>query len=290
MGTRFDVILHGQSGELAEGVFNSMVSELSRLEGMMNRFDEYSQVSTINHLARDRAVTIEKELFGILLMCREYYEKTGGLFDVSLGKLADLVRSGHSDPDEMNGLIIKTGMSNVILDEVNLSVRFSEPDVKIDLGGFGKGYAMNCIKSLILSSEISNAFISFGDSSVMALGNHPSGLGWKAGIQHLFYPGDSIYTFELHDESVSTSGLNPKAREVSSPAHIIHPGRGFVNGDRKHISVKSTSALDAEVLSTTLLLAEVSEMGCIMTNFKECHAIQVDYNEAGSASVKELGN
>ena len=74
----------------------------------MNRYDEYSHISTINQLAPNRKVRLEKELFEILVRCRKYYESTEGLFDVSLGKISDLARSGHVDLNEMNGLIFKT--------------------------------------------------------------------------------------------------------------------------------------------------------------------------------------
>ena len=290
MGTRLDVIFHGRDSKVADNAFAGLMNELFRLDKMMNRFDEYSQVSMINKLAYIKTLSLDKELFDILLKCKEYYKRTSGLFDISLGNLADLAKSGYLDNSDtqMTEFLGNTGMDNLVLEEKDSSVRFLKPEMNIDLGGFGKGYAMDCIKSLLESKEISNAFISFGHSSVMAMGNHPQGSGWNAGIQHIYKPLESVYSFVLHNESVSTSGRNPLAGDLSNPSHVIHPGKGMVKNRQHYISVKSASATDAEVLSTALLIADPDEIQAMLSAFHDCHAIGVDYDSEGKSSVREL--
>lgn len=290
MGTRLDVIFQGQDSKVADNAFAGLMNELFRLDKMMNKFDEYSQVSMINKLAYIKTLNLDKELFNILLKCKEYHKRTSGLFDISLGNLADIVKSGRIENSDIQitELIENTGMDNLLLEENDSSVRFLKPEMNIDLGGFGKGYALDCIRSLLKSNEISNAFISFGHSSVMALGNHPQGSGWRAGIQHIYKPLESVYSFDLHNESVSTSGPNPLAGDLSNPSHVIHPGKGMVKNRQQHISVKSASATDAEVLSTALLIADAGEIQAMLSAFHGCHAIGVDYDSEGKSSIREL--
>ncbi len=114
-------------------------------------------------------------------------------------------------------LLDSSGMKQVILDRDKMTIRFRNEVVQVDFGGFGKGYALERIRKLLLSHGILNAFISFGESSVLALGNHPHGVGWKAGVNHQMITGNSLFSFDLQNESLSTSGMG----------QILHPVRGI---------------------------------------------------------------
>ncbi len=288
MGTRIDVVLQGQSKSRSDRAFMAVKSEFSRLDALMNRFDENSQVSMLNRLAGSRAVSPDPELFSILTQCRRYHELTDGLFDVSLGKMNDNAPSIQKSTRETSLMLENAGMEKIRLDEEEMSVRFAGKDVLLDLGGFGKGYGMDSIKSILQSSGISHAFISFGDSSVMALGDHPAGSGWKAGIMNVLEQGETVFTFELHNESVSTSGLKAIGENRDMPAHIVHPGKGYISSSLKHISVRSASATDAEVLSTVLLLTDPVHAGTILDRFPGCLAIEVEYKDT-EPRILELG-
>jgi hypothetical protein len=100
---------------------------------------------------------------------------------------------------------------------MSIFVPFRNEVVQVDFGGFGKGYALERIRKLLLSHGILNAFISFGESSVLALGNHPHGTGWKAGVNHQMITGNSLFSFDLQNESLSTSGMG----------QILYPFRGI---------------------------------------------------------------
>lgn len=278
MGTRIDVVIQGRDRLSSENAFNDFCHELKRLDGLMSRYDEHSEVSMINRLAFRRPVEAGRELFGILQQCRDYHKRTLGIFDIGLGEHTGRAGNVSADRREPVNRSPSAGMQGIILDPEQNLVRFSNSDIQIDLGGFGKGYAMESARTMLISSGISNAFISFGNSSILALGNHPSGSGWMAGIQHLMEPAKSVYKFVLHDESVSTSGA----------AGIIHPRKGQIESGKRHVSVKSPSATDAEVLSTTLILAEPAEALEILSGFPGCQAIIVDYEDAGNAVVTEL--
>ena len=114
-------------------------------------------------------------------------------------------------------LLDSSGMKQVILDRDKMTIHFRNEVVQVDFGGFGKGYALERIRKLLLSHGILNAFISFGESSVLALGNHPHGTGWKAGVNHQMITGNSLFSFDLQNESLSTSGMG----------QILHPVRGI---------------------------------------------------------------
>ena len=290
MGTRLDVIFQGQDMELSEKAFEYILSELKRLDRMMNRYDPYSQVSMINKLAGLESFRVEKELFDILLNCREYHQKTSGLFDISLGKATDLIKSTQDENIKINisNLLNNSGMESITFNPEDYTIHFNKPEVSIDLGGYGKGYALDNIKRPLESLDISNAFISFGNSSVLAMGDHPAGEGWKAGIQNIFIPTESVHSFELYNESLSTSGSKSMKEVSSSISEIVHPKYGILSGSLRQICVKSFSSLEAEVLSTSLFAADTIETQDIMTSFPDSHVIIVDYDAQGGAKVLDL--
>jgi thiamine biosynthesis lipoprotein len=288
MGTRLDVLFSGVENSEGQEAFERIYGIVSRLEHLLSRFDENSPLSRLNRLAARKAMAAEEELFHVLTLCRDYYQRTCGLFDVGIGKVTSMIREGRSDPGSVLEWLRRSGMERVELDPEKRTVHFFSDAVEIDLGGFGKGFALGKVMSSLNLMGISNAFISFGDSSILALGSHPHGHGWKSGINHLFKPGESLYVFDLMNESLSTSGTIPGARRSGLPAHILHPVRGTLDPGMRCMSVASSLATDAEVLSTALLAASAEERDKTLEHFPGCRAVEVSYGGEGKASVQIL--
>jgi len=290
MGTRLDVLLHGVEQDTGGQVFEKVYQMISSLEQNLSRFDENSAISTINRLGSKKDLVISDEIYSILSACKEYHEKTLGLFDIGIGRVTAEIRNGTVNKDEIKGMLEKSGIENIILNQEKSAVRFRSEQIELDLGGFGKGYALEQLKSLLIRMEISDAFISFGNSSILALGNHPHGQGWKSGISHLLKQGESLFEFELKNESLSTSGTSPDNTRGDRIGHILHPEKGLVETGFKHISVASGQAVEAEVLSTALMAASDKEMIEILSYFPDCRAIEVKYDEDGTALLRNLNN
>jgi thiamine biosynthesis lipoprotein len=125
---------------------------------------------------------------------------------------------------------------------------------------------------LLKEKGIASAFISFGESSVSCLGKHPHGDYWPVGIQDFYQKDKSIATIKLVNQSVSTSGN----MEVNN--HLIHPRTGTPRKEKMHISVKSSSAITAEVLSTALMLADDHQWEAMQEVFQEEEIIQIKYH------------
>ena len=288
MGTRLDMIFYGHSVDEGHRLAKFLLEEIRRLELLMSRYQEDSPVWMVNKLAGKKSLSLDHELFNILQTCEEYHERTGGLFDISLGSVVDLIKKGSYDPSTFNRLLESSGMKQVILDPDKLTIRFRNEAVQIDFGGFGKGYALERIRKLLLSHGILNAFISFGESSVLALGNHPHGAGWKAGVNHQMIKGESVFEFDLQDESLSTSGITSVQGDTDKMGQILHPVRGITDKIYHHITVKSSSATEAEIISTALIAADESEQKEILAQFQAKEAKGIIYDREGVARINNL--
>jgi len=239
MGTRFDILIVIENKTMGEVLWNEIQSELIRLNKLLNRFDIESEVSQINSNAYYSPFIISPEMWEILLNCKKYHKQTKGLFDITLNDY-----------------------NKVILNIENKSVSFVEKDFHIDLGGYAKGYATEKIKDILKENNIENSFINFGNSSIYGLGSHPYGNCWSIGIENPYKKGEMLGEHKLKDDGMSTSGNMP-----ANPKHIVNPFTGDYNEEKKIVSIVTKNAIDAEVLSTSLMIAQNEEKEEIVKNF-----------------------
>lgn len=239
MGTRLDLIIVDFPKSQSDLIWNSIVIELQRMHKMLNHFDSASELSRINLKAKKRATSVSNEMWDILENCKHYYLMTDKLFDITLKDL-----------------------SKVTFDAKNKMILFPTKDFSFDLGGYAKGYAMEEVKKILLHAEVKHALINFGDSSIAAIGHHPFGDCWSVSIENPFAKGHVLKEIELRDENLSTSGNTPIYQN-----HIFNPIIKEFNEHKRVVCVKSNNSIEAEVLSTTLMLATTEQKIKIESNF-----------------------
>ena len=240
MGTRFDIISIGKSKETSEAVWQYISLELIRLDKMLNRFDPNSEISHINNFAVQESVSLSNEFWKILLTCKEFHKRTLGLFDITL-----------------------TDFTKIDFNYNSYSIRFQIPGLLLDLGGYAKGYALKKINQILVKSTVNQAFVNFGNSSILGIGHHPFGHSWKISINNPYKAGEAIDEIDLIDMSLSTSGNTP-----SYPKHIINPTTGKYDDTLKLVCVKAKDPVVAEVVSTSLMIASQRERKEILRNFE----------------------
>ena len=232
MATLFDAIVHGNDEEHLDAVASALFEEVDRVERLLSRFDRSNEVARINREAFNRAVKVDVELFALLERCEHYTRLTRGHFDIALP-------SGAT-------------MREVKLDESARTIRFTSERVKLDLGGIGKGYALDRCEAILRQFQVKSALIHGGTSSVLALGSGAEGLGWPVGIRDAW--GQSAESeaglLRLTDHHLSSSAaLDAKhAMESNIIAAPASPLR-----EQAACAVIASTGEAAEVYSTALL-------------------------------------
>ena len=153
MGTRFDILIIHPDVTLLHRIWVTITNELEYLDRILNRFDPKSEVSKINDLHSQNSIPISAELGNILQLCQYYYEHTFHLFDITL-----------------------KDFSKIQFCNRHISLPVSE--LTLDFGGFAKGYALQKIRNILQQENLQNAFIDFGNSSILGMGHHPYGYSW----------------------------------------------------------------------------------------------------------------
>jgi len=253
MGTRMDLVFPGMDDITCSQVMGPVRQELSRIEAKLSMYQSDSDVSLINDTAHTGSIEMDDELTDIFRKIVMYHEETEGYFDVTLKPVYDYYRDAEEKeaalPNEIRRIV---GMENVVIDERGIS--FLEKGVQIDLGGFGKGYAMKRVVGILHSFGVERALISFGESLVCGMGSHPYGETWRVSVP--VEGSSNQLTFDLKDETLSTSGntLNNQKKFANS-AHIINPVSLKMRRGMELVSVKSEDPLRSEVFSTAFFSA-----------------------------------
>lgn len=239
MGTRLDVILVHTHQEQAERCWDEIKKEILRLDKLLNKFDVKSELHALNQQAKTTQAHVGDELWRILQRCKHYHEATDGYFDISL---KDYTR--------------------VRFDSQTRSVYFEDPTIELDLGGYGKGYALEKIKEVLSRNSIVHALVNFGNSSILGVGTHPYGDCWPIGILNPYRSSETLGVMKLKNSSLSTSGNTP-----NHPKHLLDPHTGIYAEQRKLVSVQMQDAVEAEALSTALMVAPAEVAADLISRF-----------------------
>lgn len=278
MGTRMNVVLPHSDEELCERIYKMIKHEVERIEIKLSYFLPHSLVSEINNRAYEADLKVDSEMWQILKICLDYNRLTFGAFDITMRKLVAFYKL-NSDLDETE---LTSCMENIKLNDDLQSIRFLDDSTKIDFGGFGKGYALEKVQKLITDSPIESAFVSFGESSIITKGNHPSGKTWQVGINNYNNSGSAGYTFELVNDSISTSSnyFLDDSGQLTFKANVINPITGKLKKEIETVSVKCKSPIEAEIFSTAFMNLRDDQIRTIKEKYIDIEVVRINFDNA----------
>lgn len=230
-----------------------------------NRFSADSLLSRINREAPHGDAPCDEELFLILELCQTFRKATRGWFDISANP-----SSRSSEPGTWE------------LDTHRRSVRFSREDMRLDLGGFLKGFVLDQVLKT-LPPPGGQALMSLGSSSSYAKGHHPFADNWPVSLPHSYYPDRTACSFQLRDQALSVSG-----KDRHGKGHIINPRTGDRVEKEEIAAVIGPSPLVCEVLSTALWVCEEPERPAILQDFEGYQATIVTPLPDGSSINRKI--
>lgn len=264
MATTFEVLVVHEDARYARQAAAAAFAEVDRLEAELSRFIENSDISRINNLPANQPLLIGLAAFECLQLSARIYAETNGTFDITIGSLLDCWRNEDGTPhtpseQELNLARQRTGTGLLKLDEVEHTVELLTGPLQIDLGGIGKGYAVDRMAELLGEWSVETALISGGYSSVLAL-DAPAGMkGWPVTLSDPTPPlakgrGKQILARPyLKHRALSGSGLQ-KGR------HIIDPRTARPVKGKRAAWACAPDAATADALSTAFMVMTADEI------------------------------
>jgi thiamine biosynthesis lipoprotein len=272
MATTFELLLpYGTPDGMA--IATAAFARLDALESQLTAYSDTSEVSRLNRVAAHAPVPVEAGLFELLQLAAHIHADTSGAFDVTAGtiiKAWGFFKGPRRVPagPELDAALRCVGMQHVELDAKRKSVRFLRPGLEINLGGIGKGYALDRIAEFLQREwGLSSALLHGGYSSVVAVGAPPGEpRGWPIGISHPWEPARRLATVWLRDRALGTSAATFQHLEYNGRrlGHILDPRTGWPASGIASATVLAPTGAEADALSTAFFIEgiEVARRYC----------------------------
>ena len=249
---------------LAKSV-EAAIAHYHRLFDIYHEYEGLTNLATLNRLAGTGKVKASAEIIELLSFCRDMYDLTGGKVNVAMGSVLSLWhdfrvsggKGGVPSAEELSARAEHTSIDSVIIDEENLTVEITDPELMLDVGAIAKGYTAELIKAELKRQGYSGLVLDMG-GNLCAIGRKPSGEGWKSGIRNpLYFDGDEkpyTRTVTLLDGSLVTSGVYERYHTVDGIRyhHIIDPTSLRPENRYLSVSVQTSHSGVADALSTAI--------------------------------------
>jgi len=233
----------------------------------------------VNRNASDAPVPISRPMYDIIARSIEFSELSDGAFDItfaSVGHLYDYRRGIHPNDDELERGRAAIGYRNLILDPQAGTIRFARPGMRIDLGGFAKGLAVDDGAAILQSRGIHHAIVTAGGDSHI-LGDR-RGRPWTIGIRDPRNAGQMVAVLPLEDVALSTSGDYERYFEQDGIRyhHLIDPATGRSPSGVRSVTVVAPDGLTSEALSKSVFVMGVDRGLRLIESLEEVDAVVVD--------------
>jgi thiamine biosynthesis lipoprotein len=242
MATVFEVHVVHPDERYAAQAAHAAFELTDGLERELSRFVPNSDIARINRLAAGERTQVSPSTLECLAIARHLFDLTGGAFDISIG----------------------TGLPSLEFDPHEFSVRSTRSGVRLDLGGIGKGYAVDRMVELLEEWELERTLVHGGFSSVFALESPEGCEGWSLTLTDPVTPARLLARLCLRQMAISGSGLQ-------KGAHIADPRTGdavrgrhaaWVAVPRSGTNAAATTAI-TDALATAFMLLRADEIAAL---------------------------
>ena len=287
MGTLFTINLYAPDQNSAEAAADAAFRRVDALEDIMSDYQADSELMLLCDQPFGKPVPVSPDLFDVLKRAQNISKLSDGAFDVTVGPYIRLWRFARKrkvlpTPAEITAARAAVGWQKLRLDRRNRTVTLLAPNMRLDLGGIGKGYAADQAMRVLKARGIDRALIAA--SGDIAIGKPPPGQpGWKVGIAA---PGTRTNqlarTVVLHNAGISTSGDTEQFIEINGVrySHIVNPLTGLGLTNRIQATVIGPDVTTTDSLDTTVSILGVKRGLALVNSLPHTSALIVTKDDS----------
>lgn len=284
-GTQVEVSVYGGDPARAQQAMNTVINEFDRLHRTWHPWQPGAMEQINAAFQAGQSAPIDAELAERIVDARHYAILSDHLFNPAIGNLVRLW-GFHDDhfsarlPDAATQQRLTRAqprLTDIVI--AKGQIYSHNPTVRIDLGGYAKGYALDRAAQHLRAAGIQHALINIG-GNVMALGQRGD-RPWHVAIQHPRRAG-ILAELDLHDgEAIGTSGDYQRFFEINGQryCHMIDPRSGAPVTHTQAVTVLTSGAdagVRSDVLSKPLFIAAATEVAHLAQRTGVTHALRVD--------------
>ncbi len=297
-GTLVDISIYGEEASRAADLAAVIQQDFQRLHHKLHAWNDDSDLSRLNRaFAAGERVAIDPELAQLIKQAQQFSAQSDGLFNPAIGQLIghwgfqrDMFKPVSIDRDAIAKLVAaRPQMEDITLHESasGIEAESGNPAVKLDFGGYAKGYALDRAVTYLKAQGARNALINIG-GNVIALGKRGE-RSWHVGIQHPRKPG-AIASLDLEDGwAIGTSGDYQRYFELEGKryCHVLDPRSGFPAKHTQAVTVLlppgDLSGTLSDVVSKPLFISDDKQRSAMAKKLGIENFMVID--EAGNIAV-----
>lgn len=258
MGQPVHITLYAASEQQGLDAAALALAELRRVEGAISLFDGASDLVALNDRAGTGPLRVGPDLRSVLTRSEALRRRTAGAFNAAVEPLMrawgfHLPRSSLPSTAELAAARSAVRKATVRIDA--RGVTLGHRDTRLDLGGIGVGYGLDCAAAVLRSASISRALIDIS-GDLIAIGSPPGERGWQVEIAPT--PGaTSTPIVTIVDAALATSSNRQSVvcYDGFVTGHIFDPALGRAARALTQVSVVATSGTEADALSTAMIVS-----------------------------------
>lgn len=239
----------------AQRAYAATLQEVERLD---RKYSHYRSDSLLADLSRHAgaAACVDDETASLLDFAAELHRQSGGLFDITAGKLTrlwDAQRGRVPSQREIDAALRVTGWHRVEWRRPDF--RVTAAGMHLDFGGLVKEYAADRCAQACRDAGVTAGVVDLGGDLAL-IGPHENGEPWIVGIKAPRVPGRASASIELHRGGLATSGDYERALIIDGKrySHIVDPRSGYPIESFASVSVVGDTCLVAGAASTLAML------------------------------------
>ncbi|MDY6956178.1 MAG: FAD:protein FMN transferase [Pseudomonadota bacterium] len=262
MGTLVQITIYGMAPDHAAGVIDRSEAWLQRFGRDAWAFGDGELARLNAALARGTCAVVSDDLAQLIERARKLRMASAGDFDPAVGALVALWGFDRAPRDPARPFPEAPTIAALLplpsMDAVHVSADGTvcgPRGLAIDLGGIGKGYAVDRLIDELARQGVATALVNAG-GNLKTLGQLPQ-RGWRIGIRDPYRNG-VMGTLSLDaGEAVSTSGDYERMFEYAGRRyhHLLDPRTGYPVRGLHAVTVVDPDAARADSASTALFVA-----------------------------------
>lgn len=262
MGTRVDIAAAVGNGRDAGAVQQAMLhafAEMERLEALMSRYREGSDVARLGAAAGRHAVHVAPEVMQVLRTARRLHQESAGAFDPTVGALRGWhFEPGHEAapaPEEIAQALRLVNARHLVLDERAGTAYLARPGMGLDLGGVAKLPILQAGLQVLERAGVTDALVN-GGGDVLVMGRQHD-RPWRVGVRNPSAPAQLLGVLELQGRGVVASsgdyerGFLRAGRRLH---HVLNPRTGWPTEGVPGVALMAERIEDVNGWGTALMV------------------------------------
>ncbi|SMF11840.1 thiamine biosynthesis lipoprotein [Alteromonadaceae bacterium Bs31] len=294
MGTQVSITFWHTDSAQAAALINAGMAEMRRLDQSLSPWIESSELARVNRLAATSPQKISPELLGLVDKSLYFSKVSKGAFDISFASVGwyyDYRENKQPSDKKREALLPAINYRWLDLNKEKSTLAFKHENVRIDLGGIAKGYAVDRVAKILQDGGVKHATVSAGGDS-RVLGDK-RGRPWMIGIKNPRDGGEEnarpAIMLPLENTAISTSGDYERYFIDSTSGkrihHILNPKTGKSVEGIVSVTVLGPTGSDTDPMSTTVFVLGVEKGLALVNRIAGFDAIIID--SAGKVHYSE---